>query len=115
MSAVRRTAGTKTDGSVVGEPAERIVVDPEADVNTVIYVGTQVKQDPCIIALPANVYAREYVTAASLMSVGGVAVPSYATTAGGVGVQVVGLTDPVTKAITLGGGCCRTRFPARSR
>ena len=89
------------DGSG-GTPAERIVVDVEGDVNTVSYIGTQVTPDPCTIALPANVYAREYATGTSLINdpLNGW---FYHDDKGGVGIQIVGLQDPVTGAITLGG------------
>jgi type IV pilus assembly protein PilY1 len=87
-----------------GVNAERIVTDVEADVNTVTYVGTQAQTDPCIIALPANVYAREYTTGRSLLAdAGGNPIPAFYSAAGGVGMQVVGMTDPSTGAITLGG------------
>ena len=58
--AARRTAGTTTCRPAA--TAERIVVDVEADVNIVTYIGTQVQNDPCIIALPAYIYARDYTT-----------------------------------------------------
>jgi type IV pilus assembly protein PilY1 len=47
--------------------AERVVVDVQADVNTVTYVGTQAQDDPCVISLPATLYARDYTTAASVL------------------------------------------------
>ncbi len=85
-----------------GANAERIVFDVEADANAVTYVGTQVQSDPCIIALPANIYAREFTTAESLINdpINGW---FYHDDKGGVGMQVVGLTDPVTGEVTLGG------------
>jgi type IV pilus assembly protein PilY1 len=47
--------------------AERIVVDVEADDNIATYIGTQAQTDPCVIALPATFYARDYVTGKSLV------------------------------------------------
>ena len=89
------------DGSG-GTTNERIVNDVEADVNTVTYIGTQTTNDVCTIALPANIYAREYATAASLIND-----PKngwfYHDDAGGVGMQIVGIQDPTTGAITLAG------------
>ena len=89
------------DGSG-GTPAERIVIDVEGDVNTVTYIGTQTTNDPCTVALPANIYAREYATGTSLINdpLNGW---FYHDDAGGVGMQIVGIQDPVTGAITLAG------------
>jgi type IV pilus assembly protein PilY1 len=47
--------------------AERIVVDPTAAVNIAAYVGTRVQDDPCVIALPASLYGRDYTTGESLL------------------------------------------------
>jgi type IV pilus assembly protein PilY1 len=82
-------------------PAERIVVDVEADVSAVNYVGTQVTNDPCTIALPANTYVRQFATAESLISdpINGW---FYHSDAGGVGGQVVGFQNMSTGEITLG-------------
>jgi hypothetical protein len=73
-----------------------------------------VQNDPCIIALPANIYAREYASASSLLvctaalaaatgCTGGAPIPSVFAASGAVGLQVVGLTDSVTGEVTLGG------------
>jgi type IV pilus assembly protein PilY1 len=51
--------------------AERVVVDVEADDNIATYIGTQAQTDPCVIALPATFYARDYVTGKSLVMDGG--------------------------------------------
>ncbi|HYQ99998.1 MAG TPA: PilC/PilY family type IV pilus protein, partial [Casimicrobiaceae bacterium] len=85
-----------------GTIAERVVVDVEADVNTVAYIGTQVTNDPCTIALPANIYAREFATATSLIND---PLTGWFThdNAGGVGMQIVGYQDPSTGEITLAG------------
>ena len=85
-----------------GTPAERIVIDVEADVNAVSYIGTQIPSDPCTIALPANVYVREYTTATSLITdpINGW---FYHDTSGGVGMQIVGMVDPNTGATVLSG------------
>jgi len=78
------------DGS--SGPAERIVGDVEADVNAVLYVGTQVPLDPCTIALPVNVYGREYASGKSLIfDGGGSGNPWIHDDAGGVGIQIVGM------------------------
>jgi type IV pilus assembly protein PilY1 len=83
---------------------ERIVVDVEADVNVVAYIGTQPPSDPCVIFLPATLYAREYTTGRSLLTSGGPTnvVGSLPVAGGAVGIQVVGLTDAAGN-ITLGG------------
>jgi type IV pilus assembly protein PilY1 len=86
---------------------QRIVVDLEADVNIVAYIGTSPQTDPCIIALPATIYAREYQTGASLIETdtgGGTyaIAPSAALASGAVGFQVVGMTGS-DGSVTLGG------------
>jgi type IV pilus assembly protein PilY1 len=75
--------------------AERIVVDVQADVNVAAYIGTQAPNDPCIIALPASIYARDYTTGKSLLSVGGATVASVYAANGAVGGTLVasGTTD----------------------
>ncbi|MFO1313824.1 MAG: PilC/PilY family type IV pilus protein, partial [Burkholderiales bacterium] len=85
-------------------PGERIVVDPSAAVNIVAYVGTMVQDDPCIIALPANLYGRDYTTGESLLtsSGGGPVVASIYEKEGIVGAEIVGKIDPVTKQQTVG-------------
>ena len=47
--------------------AERVVVDVKADDNIVVYIGTQSQNDPCVIALPATAYARDFKTAQSVI------------------------------------------------
>jgi len=59
-----------SDPAVSPEGAQRIVVDPESDVNIAAYVGTRVQDDPCIINLPAFLYARDYTSARSLIDDG---------------------------------------------
>jgi Tfp pilus tip-associated adhesin PilY1 len=71
--------------------AERIVVDPMAAVNIVSYVGTTVQDDPCVIALPAYLYGRDYTTGESLIESGGTIVWREAFPEGLVGLEVVGL------------------------
>jgi len=73
-----------------GAVSERIVVDVEADVNAVTFIGTQTTQDLCIINLPATLYVRDYTWGASLLESGGVVVPSIAIAAGGVGAILTG-------------------------
>jgi type IV pilus assembly protein PilY1 len=54
--------------------SERIVVDVQANVNIVQYIGTKVQDDVCLISLPAVLYARDYTTAKSLLRDPGVRV-----------------------------------------
>ncbi len=77
------------DGSGAA-PAERIVIDSEADVSAVIYIGTQVATDPCTIALPVNVYGREFASGKTLITDGG-GNPWVHDDSGGVGLQIVGM------------------------
>ena len=84
-------------------PAERIVSDVNADVNIFAFIGTQVPNDPCLIALPATLYARDYTTGRSLLQdSGGAQVASIAMASGAVGGTLVGRVDPVTGAQSLG-------------
>ena len=74
-----------------------MVVDPSAAVNIAAYVGTMVQDDPCIIALPANLYGRDYTTGESvLQNSGGAVIDKMLNDSGIVGVEVVGKVDPVT-------------------
>jgi type IV pilus assembly protein PilY1 len=74
--------------------AQRIVVDPQATVNIASYVGTKTQDDPCSIALPAFLYARDYTTASSLILDGSGVVQPYAYFAQGLnGDQLVGRTQ----------------------
>ena len=103
---VSAIAGGASDGWYQDLPAgERIVVDVEADVNLVAYIGTQPPNDPCVIALPASIYAREFASAKSLISDGGSgALASVFQANGAVGINIVGLTtDPTSSDIKLGG------------
>ena len=59
-----------SDPAVSPEGAQRIIVDPESDVNIAAYVGTRVQDDPCIINLPAFFYARDYTSGRSLIDDG---------------------------------------------
>jgi hypothetical protein len=65
-----------------------------AAVNIVAYVGTTVQDDPCVIALPAYLYARDYTTAESLIQSGGSTVWREAFPEGLVGLDIVGLKQP---------------------
>src|SRR6185369_18081414 len=51
--------------------------------------GTQAPNDPCIIALPASIYARDYTTGKSLISSGGATVASIYAPNGAVGGTLV--------------------------
>lgn len=82
--------------------AERIVVDVQADVNVAAYIGTHAQDDPCIISLPASLYARDYTSARSLLEVAGSVVASVVLSDGAVGGTLVGRVDPSTGAQSLG-------------
>ena len=73
--------------------AERIVVDVQADVNIAAYVGTQAQNDPCVISLPATLYARDFTTAKSLLLSSGTTVPGIAISQGAIGTTIVGRRD----------------------
>jgi len=73
--------------------SERMVVDPESDVNIASYVGTLIQSDPCTIALPAHLYARDYTTGESLTEAGGVIVPFIDFPSGLISIQNVGMTQ----------------------
>ena len=73
---------------------QRIVTDVVADLNVVAYVGTDIQPDPCLTSLPAYIYAREYVSAQSLIDVGGVPAPWAFAPEGAVGIELVGLDSP---------------------
>jgi len=51
----------------VSGDSQRIVVDVQANVNIAQYIGTKVQDDPCLISLPAVLYARDYTTARTLL------------------------------------------------
>ena len=82
--------------------AERIVVDVQADINVTAYIGTQAQTDPCELTLPASLYARDFTTGKSLLDNGSGVVASIPASEGAVGGLLVGRTDPVTGAQTLG-------------
>ncbi|MEP7208779.1 MAG: PilC/PilY family type IV pilus protein, partial [Casimicrobiaceae bacterium] len=77
-------------------PGERIVVPPQATLSTVVYSGTLPQNDPCLTGQPANIYAREYSKAASLLTDdNGAVVESVYSAAGSVGLEVLA-GDPST-------------------
>jgi len=90
--------------------AERIVVDPEADVNIVVYIGTQAQNDPCVISLPASLYARDFTTGRSLLDdgTGNGAVGSVAEAEGLVGGMIFGTLDANGNPILRFGGTTET-------
>ena len=49
------------------EGAQRIVQDPDANANIASYIGTKIQDDPCLLSLPAYLYARDYTSARSLI------------------------------------------------
>jgi len=73
--------------------AERIVVDVQADVNIAAYVGTQAPNDPCVISLPATLYARDFTTAKSLLLSAGSVTPGISISEGAIGTTIVGRKD----------------------
>jgi type IV pilus assembly protein PilY1 len=77
-------------------PGQRIVVDPQSDLNVATFIATAVPNDPCTIALPAYIYARDYTTAESDVDVGGVLQPSFYSAEGAVSIELVGLEDPAS-------------------
>ncbi len=71
--------------------SERIVVDVQANVNIAFYIGTQIPIDPCLIQLPATIYAHDYTTGKSLLEdASGAIVASITVASGGVGGMLVG-------------------------
>jgi len=89
-----------------GRGAERIVVDPQANVNIAVYVGTMIQSDPCVISLPAFLFARDYTTGKSLIQNSGGTVQPYIAFASG----IVGLAAPLGILNPASGGgsptCC---------
>lgn len=90
-------AGGAPDGwyhdlpNVTGD-SERVVVDPQSNVNVAAYVGTMVQDDPCIISLPAKLYARDYTTGEALTTdTGGTVIPYIDFVKGLVDIETVGM------------------------
>jgi fructose-specific component phosphotransferase system IIB-like protein len=75
---------------------QRIVTNPEADLNVVAFIGTEVPNDPCLTSLPAFIYGRDFTTAASdLVSATGVAEASAFSAQGAVGdPTIISLYNP---------------------
>jgi type IV pilus assembly protein PilY1 len=78
--------------NVAGD-SQRIVVDVQSNVNIAQYVGTRVQDDPCLISLPAFLYARDYTTARSLLVSGGTVVSSIFLPNGAASAMTVGRTQ----------------------
>jgi hypothetical protein len=75
--------------------AQRIVVDPQSSANIASYIGTKIQDDPCVISLPAFLYARDYTTARSLVQDSGGTIQPYMYFPGGaVSGQLVGRVQP---------------------
>lgn len=70
---------------------QRIVNDPQADLNLVAYAAVSVQPDPCLTSLPAYIYARDFTTAESLIYTGGVPQAYYYSDTGAVGLELVAL------------------------
>lgn len=71
--------------------SQRIVVDPQSNVNVGAYVGTRVQNDPCLIALPATLYARDYTTGEALTWDGSTVVNGIEFEQGLVDIETVGM------------------------
>jgi type IV pilus assembly protein PilY1 len=84
-----------------GTDRERIVTDVQANDNVAIYIGTSIPNDPCLVQLPATIYAHDYTTGKSLLESGASIVPSFVLPNGGVGAMMVGRQQP-DGSITLG-------------
>ncbi len=82
---------------------QRIVVDPVAEFNVVLYSGTVLQPDPCLTSLPAYVYGRDYVSAESLVYTSGVQQPYFYTAEGAVGLDMVALYDPTKSFPVIAG------------
>ena len=80
---------------------QRVVVDPEADLNVVTFIATATQPDPCLTSLPAYIYAREYTTAESDIQVGGVTVNAAYSVQGAVGLELVALLNAASQFPTL--------------
>jgi type IV pilus assembly protein PilY1 len=84
------------------EGAQRIVQDPDANANIASYIGTKIQDDPCLISLPAYLYARDYTSARSLiLDSAGSLVPYIYFSTGLTGAPISGLTQ-ADGSITLG-------------
>ncbi len=95
-------AGPVPNGWYMDLPlGQRIVTNPEADLNVVAFIGTQVPNDPCLTALPAYIYAREFTSAESDIQSGGVTVASAFSAQGAVDLAVVSLVNPGTSFPSL--------------
>lgn len=73
---------------------QRIVIDPQAELNLVGYAAVSVQPDPCLTSLPAYIYARDYTTGESLVYSGGTVQPYYYSSEGAVGLELVALDSP---------------------
>lgn len=71
--------------------SQRIVVDPQSNVNVAAYVGTKVQDDPCLISLPATLYARDYTTGEALTMDGSTVVSGIDFEKGLVDIETVGM------------------------
>ncbi|HQR10175.1 MAG TPA: PilC/PilY family type IV pilus protein [Casimicrobiaceae bacterium] len=84
------------------EGAQRIVQDPDANANIASWIGTKIQDDPCLISLPAYLYARDYTSARSLiLDSAGSLVPYIYFSTGLTGAPISGLTQ-ADGSITLG-------------
>ncbi|MEO8345347.1 MAG: PilC/PilY family type IV pilus protein [Betaproteobacteria bacterium] len=72
--------------------SQRIVTDVQANANIAFYIGTQIPSDPCLIQLPAFIYAHNYTTGKSLLKdpITGFITDKVSVPRGGVGALLVG-------------------------
>jgi type IV pilus assembly protein PilY1 len=86
---------------------QRIVVDPNAELNVATFIATYVQNPPdqCLTSLPAYLYAREYTSAESdvVDPITNTIVPSGYSALGAVGLGVVALVDPSSSFPKLAG------------
>jgi type IV pilus assembly protein PilY1 len=72
------------------DPAQKIITDVTADLQTVVFVFSKPSSDPCVGALSSVLYARNFTTGASeLESTGGMIVPSVSDIGAVAGVTLV--------------------------
>jgi type IV pilus assembly protein PilY1 len=77
---------------------QRIVTNLEADLNVVTFIGTEVPNDPCLTALPAFIYAREFTTAESdvIDSGTGATLSSFFSAQGAVSNDLIATVNPLS-------------------
>ena len=72
------------------DPAQKIITDVTADLQTVVFVFSKPSDDPCVGALTSVLYARDFTTGNSVLeSTGGEVVPSIADVGAVAGVTLI--------------------------